>query len=681
MALNKIKELLGEEPPVKHDYKERLNEEQIKAVETTEGSVLIIAGAGSGKTTTLIDRTAHIINKGCPAERILMLTFTNKAANEMKERGEKLLDARFKGVVACTYHSFCANILRKTSQYIGINNNFTIADPGDISDLISLLRGTMGYSKLKGFPKSKELVTMFSAEVNRCEKLESIIENEYPQFEGFLEEIIKLRDAFIAYKKEKSIYDYDDLLTYMNILFKKCPKIGETIADRFLYIMVDEYQDSNIPQLEFLRHMRSFKHKNICAVGDDQQSIYLFRGSQFQNILNFPKHFAPCEVIILDKNYRSNQEILDISNAVIERATQKFDKQLKGFRKKGELPKIVRVPDTYYEANWVVNEILRYIEEKNMPLSEIAVLSRGSTDSSEIEALLTKCSKKKNLPYKKYGGTKFLDRAVVKDIFAYLKVIVNPLDEIAWFHIFQLYPNIGPVYAKRLSDGISKNGIEELNDKKHKTKKYGEYLGHLYECYTKTKSMEFIDMLDAIINKYYKEIREKTIGLMNTTENGKKVAEIELNSDLEAAKILQDLGQHYTNPSKFLADLTLEAKGPNETKDAITISTVHSAKGLEFKVVFVLNCVEGTMPWVKPPKAETDAAYQRVADELEEERRVLYVALTRAKDDLYIMWPEFMIKFGQGYDGKLSRFLMEDAITDRYGRVKGHKYAEIIVEE
>ena len=660
------------------DYKSRLNEEQIEAVETTEGSVLIIAGAGAGKTTTLIDRTANIIDKGCPPERILMLTFTNKAANEMKERGSRLLDDRFNGVVACTYHSFCANILRKYAACIGIANNFTIADSGDVSDLLSMLRGDMGFSKTKGFPRGAELATIFSAAINKQEKIVDIIVNEHPEASEFANDIIEIYKAFVKYKFEKNIMDYDDLISHTNRLFRERPDIGKNIADAFLYIMVDEYQDSNLPQLALLMHLRSYENKNICAVGDDQQSIYFFRGAQFKNIINFPKHFAPCKLIILNKNYRSNQEILDLSNAMISMAAEKYEKNLVGFKKKGSKPCIVQVSSSFQEAEWIYKKIKEYVAN-GTPLSEIAVLSRGSKNTQQLEMMFTK---DKNMPYNKFGGIKFLERAFVKDIFAYLKILSNIHDEIAWFRVLQLYPNIGEVYAKRIFEAIEKNGVEELLNPKYNGKKYGAYLSTVYDCYTKLKVLEFDALIPELINKHYAYVRNLAIDIMNSSDAVKEVAKKEVAGEISEAQALVEMASGYKSIEKFLTDLTLEASGPSFSKDAITISTIHSAKGLEFKVVFIVDCVDGVFPWNKKTVTDTPKARENAFAEYEEERRVLYVALTRAKDDLYIMWPDVVTKFGTSEKAYLSSFLTDWLVCDEdTNEPISHDFAEIVIDK
>lgn len=868
MNFDKLNGLLEESQP-KIDHAKVLNPEQLEAVETTEGPVLIIAGAGSGKTKTLTHRLAKLIENGVSPDRILLLTFTNKAANEMISRAKNMLDERCSKVVACTYHSFCALILRRYAGLIGFDSNFVIHDSGDTVDTINLVKTNLGYSKEKSFPKAKELANMFSVHVNKGFELDEIVDFDYPNYEDYIKEIHKIYNAYIEYKKEHNIFDYDDLLLQTDNLLEQFEDVRKTLSNRFEYIMVDEYQDSNFLQLQLLIHLRSFDNKNICVVGDDQQClpegtkiltvdgyknvediteddelivasghgktyfskpesifnkryigeminietatgkklsatpehvifakkegtkpkckvrlsifgasylnnsyyngyqhmlnyngqqilsynqnqlnsiinnvsgmvireaildednnayeftpfnelqpgmdiciydnneivkdtitkvtstqytgyvydinialyrnyisenivvhncIYGFRGSEFKNIINFPKQFSPCKLVILDTNYRSNQEILDLANGVIENAEEKYDKELKGLRHKGEKPYLVITDDNYSESKYILNKIIEYMQD-GVSLNDIAVLIRGSNDSNELEGLIANISQKLKVPYQKFGGIKFLERAFVKDILAYVKIIVNPKDEISWFRIFQLYPGIGPIYARKLTQGIIENGIDELINEKHTKKKYGKFLPNLYNAVKDLENKEFSEQIDLIINTYYKKTRQNTIDEMSTSDANRKTETALLKDEIKEAQLLIELANGYKSASKFITDMTLEAKQKEDTTEQLTISTIHSAKGLEFKVVFIMDCVEGTFPWVKKPKSNTRQAIINNKNEQEEERRVFYVAVTRAKDDLYLMCPQISKKYGQYNTNEMSRFLTENDNYKKY---------------
>jgi DNA helicase-2/ATP-dependent DNA helicase PcrA len=451
----------------------------------------------------------------------------------------------------------------------------------------------------------------------------------------------------------------------INELLENNEDVRKFLSDKYKYIMVDEYQDSNFLQLQMLILLRSYENKNICVVGDDMQSIYGFRGSEFKNIINFPKQFEGTKLIILDTNYRSNQEILDLSNQITANATEKYEKNLVGLRHKGEKPKLVAIDSSSNGAKYVLAKIIEYMEN-GTSLNDIAVLTRGSNDSYELEALIAQINKNYDIQYQKFGGIKFLEKSHIKDIMAYLKILVNIKDEISWFRIFQLYPNIGPVYARKLTLGIIENGIEELNKDKHKNKKYGQYLSKIYETYTALLDLEFQEQLDKIINKYYKEVRNLSIEVSSSTESAKKAESKEVKSDIDEAQLLIELAEGYKTANSFLTDMTLEAKQKDIPDEILTISTIHSAKGLEYKVVFILNCVDGTFPWVKKPTSSHPEALKRVESDIEEERRVFYVALTRAKDDLYLICPKMGIKYGTYQKYEISRFLSEDNIYKNY---------------
>lgn len=657
-----------------------LNKEQEQAVNKTEGPVLIIAGAGSGKTTTLINRTAHIIDMGVAPENILMLTFTNKAANEMKERGKIMLDDRFDKITAGTYHSFCALLLRQYGGFLSsLNNNYIILDTTDSTDAIDLVMSRIDGTKQRGFPRAPKLTSIFSAMRNRGETLEDTILGQWPDYESFVDKFQEIFDSYMTYKRENNKVDYDDLIELTIELLEGNSFIRGKVSEKYKYIMVDEYQDSNAQQLKLLKLLcDNKKSPNICAVGDDQQSIYLFRGAQFSNIINYPKHFEGCEIIILNKNYRSTQEILDISNSIIADAKEKYDKNLVAVRPNGDRPYLVRTASEVGTADWIAEKIAE-LHNEGVPYSEIAVLSRTSRATNFLEARL----RANGVGFQKFGGLKFMDRRFVKDIFAFLKILIDIHDEIAWFRVLQLFPGVGPVTAQKMFSAIDTACATSALDEKrfhNGRNKYGQYLDELRDNYNTISKMEFSEMFDKVC-EYYFQIRQYAIDAMIAgevaTEQGIGESEDDLETDQkDCEEILKLLASKYRSASAFISEIALEAIAPPAEDGVVTISTIHSIKGLEYKAVFIYNCVEGQFPLLfnDPARAKTPAAKRYALKEAEEERRILYVAATRAKDYLYVMFPQ---EIRTGYlagNTSLNRFLLTAYENDMFEDIDADDY-------
>ncbi len=629
------------------DYKGKLNDEQYEAVMTTEGPLLIIAGAGSGKTTVLTYRLAHLIEMGIMPERILLLTFTNKAANEMVSRAKDMLGIN-ENIQGGTFHAFCAKILRKYHNAVGLSKNFIIKDTAEAADMVDYVKELEGYSKEDDFPKGKELVTMFSTSVNKGIPLEKAIKMvDHGRYRDYIDDIKKLRGAYCIYKHDRNILDYDDLLLYANKMLRENENIRKDISDVYKYIMVDEYQDSNMLQFELISLLRSFENKNICVVGDDQQCIYGFRGANHKNILNFPKQFDS-KMIVLFRNYRSNQEILDFTNAVAMGAAERFDKELKGTHSSGHKPMVVYVDDEQMQAQTVLYDIIKR-HRNGTKLNDIAVLIRSARDSYALEALITRYMTSNPIPFEKVGGPKFMEQECVRDVLAFMKVLVNEKDEVAWFRVFKIYPNIGHVYGRRLVEGINQDGIESLNDNKHKKRKYGEYLPVIYDWYQELQTKDLLEQVDMIINKYYYEAKMLVLENKKSKSSVIKDEKKKLDDNIESMQILIESAKPYNTASDFLNDITLDATASGERfDDRLTISTVHSAKGLEFDTVYVLGCVKGVFPW------------NEEGEEGEEERRVFYVATTRAKENLMMLVPHSILKFRQPGVGEITSFIKDN---------------------
>ena len=494
---------------------EKLNKFQYEAVMHDKGPALLLAGAGTGKTRTLIYRVAHLIESGVSPESILLLTFTNKAANEMKERAEKMLKEKC-GITACTYHSFCVKMLRFYGKMAGISPDFTIISGPDEADIIDIIKSELNFQKLKNMPSASVFASMLSTCVNKRLTLEELLkEQKYWRFRQNERKLLLLREETKKYKEEHNLFNYDDILLKFDQMLTDYSNIARRIEDTYRYIMVDEYQDTNTLQDSIIRKIRT-KNTNLMVVGDDMQSIYKFRGADVQNILSFPKRYTNCKVIYLTENYRSSQEILNLANHVMTNATEGYQKNLRAQFNSQELPKVYSVNDTKTEAEFVLNRI-KAKHAEGIPYNDICVLYRNSFQSYELEVLLNKAG----LDFEKYGGIRFLDRAHIKDVLAFLRIYTNPSDELAWFRILQLHIGIGKVYARNISRKCLEYGPEYLIDDCHKRKKYGVHIRKLYDEIQSWEGKEFLEILKSSC-AYYAKTLENTI----RNRTGKKVYRI-----------------------------------------------------------------------------------------------------------------------------------------------------------
>ena len=401
------------------DYEDQLNKNQLKAVIKKEGAVLVIAGAGSGKTKTLTYRVARLIEDGVSPENILLLTFTKKAADEMLNRATTVLDNRCEKVAGGTFHSFANYILRKYSNFLELKNNFTIMDRADAEDVINHLTGQIVPKKEKRFPRKGTILDIYSKTINKNTSAEEVIVSEFRQFEHCLDKITEIHRAYVKYKRENSLLDYDDLLLYLKVLLSSNEGVRKKISNQYKYIMIDEYQDTNTLQADIVKLLAS-EHNNVMAVGDDSQSIYSFRGANFKNILNFPEIFPNTKLIKLEQNYRSSQNILNFTNKILEKAKEKYSKTLFSDIVRNVKPALICASDMQVEAEFICQRILELMDE-NISLDEICVLARSARMTYNLEIELAK----RNIPYKKFGGLKFIETAHVKDIIAHLRVVLN----------------------------------------------------------------------------------------------------------------------------------------------------------------------------------------------------------------------------------------------------------------
>ena len=621
---------------------EKLNKFQYEAVMHDKGPALLLAGAGTGKTRTLIYRVAHLIESGVSPESILLLTFTNKAANEMKERAEKMLKEKC-GITACTYHSFCVKMLRFYGKMAGISPDFTIISGPDEADIIDIVKSELNFQKLKNMPSASVFASMLSTCVNKRLTLEELLkEQKYWRFRQNERKLLLLREETKKYKEEHNLFNYDDILLKFDQMLTDYSNIARRIEDTYRYIMVDEYQDTNTLQDSIIRKIRT-KNTNLMVVGDDMQSIYKFRGADVQNILSFPKRYTDCKVIYLTENYRSSQEILNLANHVMTNATEGYQKNLRAQFSSQELPKVYSVNDTKTEAEFVLNRI-KAKHAEGIPYNDICVLYRNSFQSYELEVLLNKAG----LDFEKYGGIRFLDRAHIKDILAFLKIYSNPHDQLSWFRILQLHIGVGKVYAKNISEKCLENGPEYLINECHSRRKYRVYLKKLYEEIMSWEGKDFLQILNSCC-AYYTAVREETIQNQKVdSESIREESLQEFKKDKEDIEILVNMAKDYDSVLDFLDAMTLDAaKSKENAEDKLILSTIHSVKGLEFDTIILLDCVDDILPstmYIGSPEDNEDV-------------RCMYVAVTRAKNTLYMIVPKIVLKYGKAIPGYLSRYI------------------------
>ena len=631
---------------------EKLNKFQYEAVMHDKGPALLLAGAGTGKTRTLIYRVAHLIESGVSPESILLLTFTNKAANEMKERAEKMLKEKC-GITACTYHSFCVKMLRFYGKMAGISPDFTIISGPDEADIIDIVKSELNFQKLKNMPSASVFASMLSTCVNKRLTLEELLkEQKYWRFRQNERKLLLLREETKKYKEEHNLFNYDDILLKFDQMLTDYSNIARRIEDTYRYIMVDEYQDTNTLQDSIIRKIRT-KNTNLMVVGDDMQSIYKFRGADVQNILSFPKRYTDCKVIYLTENYRSSQEILNLANHVMTNATEGYQKNLRAQFSSQELPKVYSVNDTKTEAEFVLNRI-KAKHAEGIPYNDICVLYRNSFQSYELEVLLNKAG----LDFEKYGGIRFLDRAHIKDVLAFLRIYTNPSDELAWFRILQLHIGIGKVYARNISRKCLEYGPEYLIDDCHKRKKYGVHIRKLYDEIQSWEGKEFLEILKSSCAYYAKTLENTIRNKKVDSESDREESLQDLERNKEDITILQEMAKDYDSALAFLDATTLDAtKSKGNEEDKLVLSTIHSVKGLEYDMVILLDCIDEILPSARYIGSPED----------NEDVRCMYVAVTRAKNTLYMMVPKIALKYGKAIPGDLSRYIEgRDDLYDAY---------------
>lgn len=613
-----------------NELKAKLNPMQFEAATHINGPAVIMAGAGSGKTQTLVSRLSYLIDQGIPASSILMLTFTNKAADEMKDRAIKLLDDRCDKVTACTYHKFCNMMLRRHGMRIGLANYDILTWPETVNMIRYVESSDDRYQKVQGFPTADEVAKIMSYHINTGMPVADVVEvRKFGKYAGFAELIEELINMTRKYGKINGKLTYDDLLTCMNELLDN-PDVCQSIARQYGYIMVDEFQDTNILQEEMILKLSVYT-KNIMVVGDISQSIYAFRGAEVRNLQEFSTKMPDCKEIVLDYNYRSTQEILDFSNSVMDNNVVSWKYyDMYSPDKTGKKPVILRPHGFVDEGNAVFQTIEYYHDELKIPYSEIAVLFRSSGDSHKLEPELMAAG----IDFDVYGGKKLMDWKCVGDVMAYLHLVSNSYDMLSWFRVLQLHPGLGPKIAKRIAEGFADPDF--LIKPEYGNKSYHaelEKLNAAYRNWCQIKGSEDFRLLVETIIRFYLTLRRYSIehSRMGVDKKRKELADLERDkSVLDSFKMI---ARQYTSLQKFLDDFTLDGiKDEERPTDRLTLSTIHSAKGLEWRVVIIMRCSEGIFPRLNRELWGSE--------EDEEELRCFYVAATRAKDFLVISSPD-----------------------------------------
>lgn len=606
----------------KINYEQTLNSQQYEAVKEFTGPILCIAGAGSGKTRTLIYRVARMIESGISPESILLLTFTRKAARNMLERVVDLIGVEGKQVAGGTYHSFAAMILRKYGHYIGIPAGFSILDESDSADIVNLMRSELGFNRKESrFPQKKTIAQIFSKAQNFEKPVPEIVSEFFAQFAEHSDDLVTLHSAFSSYKLKNFLLDYDDLLFYLHRLLKESDEARLRITGKYRYIMADEYQDTNAIQAR-ITVLLGGQNSNVMVVGDDAQSIYSFRGARICNIIEFPKIFAQCRIIKLERNYRSTSAILDAANRLMDNADEGFKKRLFTERNQGELPARVVCEDEQEQAMFIAARILE-LREQGVKLEDMAVLFRSSFHAYQLELEL----KRRNIPYVKWGGFKFLEAGHLKDIIAHLRILQNPYDQVSWLRVLLLIEGIGTQTATEIFSHIKTNP-EPFDLSGFKTRPRAaeglKLLSKMLLLGTRHIQSSPARLLEIVADYYFPILKARYDDYPRRFKDIDQLAVIATRFDA-----LQD----------FLADLALEPPRDSVDKalvaevdeeEFLVLSTIHSAKGLEWHSVFIISALEGRFP--------SFSSLKNVAD-LEEERRLLYVAMTRASDNLAISYP------------------------------------------
>jgi DNA helicase-2/ATP-dependent DNA helicase PcrA len=642
---------------LKIDYAAELNPQQHAAVTALPGPALVIAGAGSGKTRTLTYRVAFLLEQGIPADRILLLTFTNKAAREMMRRVNDILESDTAGLWGGTFHSIGNRILRRHADRLGYKSDFTILDREDSKDLV---QACIDAAKIEvtevRFPKADMLTDIFSMSVNTHRTVKEVLESNYHSFAEFAEVITGLQTKFQERKRANNVMDFDDLLVLWLKLLEQHEDIREQYQRRFQFVLVDEYQDTNKLQSDLI-DLIAARHHNLMVVGDDSQSIYSWRGANFKNIFEFPKRYPETKIYKIETNYRSTPEILTLANAAIAQNRDQYKKELVSACKPGEKPALVVCGDAGEQAAFVAQRALE-LRDEGISLNEMAVLYRSHFHALELQLELTR----RNIPFTITSGIRFFEQAHIKDVTAFIKLLTNPADEISFKRIVRLLPGIGGKGADKLwacfAPAVAGELLPEAKTPiaralqsctasvpKKATVAWAQLLATVAQAEAPEIRTSPAKLIHHIVEAFYEEYAEENFANYNL-----RVEELEQ---------LGQFAQGFSDTNEFLTQLALlsnleaeDDKTRPRDDETMKLTTIHQAKGLEFTAVFIIMLCEGLFPSGR--SLERDEA-------LEEERRLFYVAITRARRELYLSYP--LIRMSQGYSGDFmqqrSQFLNE----------------------
>ena len=658
------------------DYPRELNPQQLAAVTAPPGPALVIAGAGSGKTRTLTYRVAYLLEQGIPADRILLLTFTNKAAGEMMHRVAGLLGRQLPSLWGGTFHSIGARILRSHADLLGYRRDFTILDRDDAKDLIKACIAEAGIeTKGTHFPKPEVLCEIFSLAVNTHKSTADILEEQFDYFEQITRLVADVQKRYIARKRATNAMDFDDLLALWLRLLQEHADVREHYQRRFQFILVDEYQDTNKLQSDLI-DLLAERHHNVTVVGDDAQSIYAWRGANFQNIFKFPKRHPDAKVFKIETNYRSTPEILKVANAAIAANRDQFTKILTPARKSGLKPALVTCVDAAQQAAFIAQRVAE-LPEEGVNLNQVAVLYRSHFHALELQLELTK----RNIPFSITSGIRFFEQAHIKDATAYLKLVANPRDELAFKRIVQLLPGVGAKGAGKIwkifhsrsrgnetqiSIGNRQSAIGNQSAPPH----VGSYkIAPALQACSKsvpakaaTAWKQFVETISQLEDKAVRQSAAKMLRLVMDAGYDDYLKEnfVNYRNRLEDLEQLAVFAYQFGSVEDFLTQLALltnveaeDGQTANRDAEQIRLSTIHQAKGLEFDVVFVIMLCDGLFPSARSMESPEGE---------EEERRLFYVAITRAKNELYLSYPLERATFSNSGGDPMqqpSRFLSE----------------------
>jgi DNA helicase II / ATP-dependent DNA helicase PcrA len=666
-------------------YREELNSEQFRVVTAKPGAALVVAGAGTGKTRTITYRVAYLIEQGISPQKILLATFTNRAAREMLRRVENLTGSQnVHRVWGGTFHRIANLILRKHAVSIGYSSNYSILDAEDAKDFINVCIDEAGIdTKAKRFPKAEVIQDIISYANNTDRPIENVVIGKYPYFEMLTQQIKRVDFIFQERKKERNVMDYDDLLLNWKRLLVEKPEIADVYAEQFEHILVDEYQDTNRLQAEII-DLLAVKHRNVMVVGDDAQSIFAWRGAEFTNIYEFPQRYPEAAVYKLETNYRSTPEILGLANTSIANNRRQFPKILQAVKKSRDFkPALVPCSNVEQQSAFIAARILE-LRDEGTSLEEIAVMYRSHYHSLELQLELTR----RNIPYRVQSGVRFFEQAHLKDVISYLRIIVNPRDELAWKRILKMIPSVGNATANRIYESLAyaENPFALIKSEPPASAAVLQTTDYKLQTNPKSKIQnpksndpfsrlrgkqpwqDFVKLLELLTSDENRNNPAKQIELILTNGYEQHLQETFENAEarLEDLRQLALYASRYTSTEDFLSELALLSterfKEPvgvtgedviqgGEEDELLTLTSVHQAKGLEWKAVFIIWAAEGKFPSPRSLKE---------IDSEEEERRLWYVALTRAQDELYLTYPLMMVDYSrQVVLQKPSRFIME----------------------